>query len=386
MDDDKTQGGGSYGIHTTNSEDYQRMQQLIDLAKNGEHLSEDEQRARLRKIDPDLKLTHKALDQITAQRNADKGRPAGDVTDRVIDITGSPLPSVAKKALLDEFDPDRSISHATIKRLEREIPPLIESQAKRTALVDSMQKHYPWIDRPDLYRLQKNDCSRLHKLDEAMSTGMFWSGDEEDEKGKGMFMWKGSTPTGHALDSAKAFVVRHDWAAAIGLNFDPKDPFRLPAPICAFEFRINDTTVVMTMRERPDRVETTLVFEGVGGLWLAYKVGVTNAMENYLEAQIRAICIALEAQVATHDVVRAPSKLNEKRAKNGKPALRDFHIVDLSKRTRAASRPEAGPTGRRVRLHFRRGHWRHFDDHKTWIEWMLVGDPDLGFIDKNYRI
>jgi len=33
-------------------------------------------------------------------------------------------------------------------------------------------------------------------------------------------------------------------------------------------------------------------------------------------------------------------------------------------------------------------HW--FDSHlefvKTWIRWMLVGDPDLGFIDKHYRV
>jgi hypothetical protein len=30
--------------------------------------------------------------------------------------------------------------------------------------------------------------------------------------------------------------------------------------------------------------------------------------------------------------------------------------------------------------------WRHFVSHKTWIKWTLVGDPDLGFIDKEYRL
>jgi hypothetical protein len=42
--------------------------------------------------------------------------------------------------------------------------------------------------------------------------------------------------------------------------------------------------------------------------------------------------------------------------------------------------------GRKKRLHFRRGHWRHYETHKTWIKWMLVGDPDLGFIEKQYRL
>jgi hypothetical protein len=43
-------------------------------------------------------------------------------------------------------------------------------------------------------------------------------------------------------------------------------------------------------------------------------------------------------------------------------------------------------THRSPRLHFRRRHWRHFVNHKTWIKWTLVGDPDLGFIDKDYRL
>lgn len=37
-------------------------------------------------------------------------------------------------------------------------------------------------------------------------------------------------------------------------------------------------------------------------------------------------------------------------------------------------------------MHFRRGHWRHYQDHRTWIKWCLVGDPDLGFVDKHYKL
>ena len=29
---------------------------------------------------------------------------------------------------------------------------------------------------------------------------------------------------------------------------------------------------------------------------------------------------------------------------------------------------------------------QHGDRWRTWIKWMLVGDPDLGFVDKEYRL
>ena len=78
-------------------------------------------------------------------------------------------------------------------------------------------------------------------------------------------------------------------------------------------------------------------------------------------------------------------RVKQKRASKGKPPLTDFHIVELNRRPRASS-SVVGTTDAKLRLHFRRGHWRHFDTHKTWINWTLVGNPDLGWIDKEYRI
>jgi hypothetical protein len=49
---------------------------------------------------------------------------------------------------------------------------------------------------------------------------------------------------------------------------------------------------------------------------------------------------------------------------------------------RRSARP---PGANRKRLHLRRGHWRHFATYRTWIKWMMVGNPDLGFVDKEYR-
>lgn len=383
--EDKATAPGDDGFYPIFAEEHEheRMQQLVELAKIADSLSPEERTERLHRIDPGLTLTRKAIAQIRQQRDAEDPRRApGDVHNHVIDIASAPIVAEAKRALLDEVDPDRAISHAAVERLSREIPVLERDTAKRKLLIDSMRKYESWISHYERFSLQRNDCSRLHKLLEACAEGMFWEGTERK------FMWRGDGES--MLDTAKVFVVRHDWAAAIGPNFDPADPFKLPAPVCAFEFRINDCTIIFAMRERANGagIESTISQEGVGGLWFSYPLEHTNALEFYLEAQVRSICIALEAKVATHEVTRAPTKLNDKRARNGKPPLRDFHTVDLSKRHRAA-RPEtpASPSGRRSpRLHFRRGHWRHYETTKTWIEWMLVGDPDLGFIDKHYRI
>jgi hypothetical protein len=105
-------------------------------------------------------------------------------------------------------------------------------------------------------------------------------------------------------------------------------------------------------------------------------------------AQIRAICIALDAEVATHTVVRAPHKLNVKRERDGKCPLFDYRVVSLSRRSRALGMPRStlGQTPTRKRLHFRRGHWRHYAEFKTWVRWTLVGNPELGFIDHEYRL
>lgn len=106
----------------------------------------------------------------------------------------------------------------------------------------------------------------------------------------------------------------------------------------------------------------------------------------FLWDQVRAICIALDAEVATHSVIRAPHKLNEKRSRDGKPPVSDYHVVDLARRHRVANPSGAvGGVGKK-RLHFRRGHWRHYETTKTWVRWCLVGNPDLGFIQKSYSL
>lgn len=65
--------------------------------------------------------------------------------------------------------------------------------------------------------------------------------------------------------------------------------------------------------------------------------------------------------------------------------LYEYRVVRLNRKPRTQSLPATALHAPK-RLHFRRGHWRHYEGFKTWVRWCLVGNPDLGFIDKEYRI
>jgi hypothetical protein len=313
-----------------------------------------------------------------------------DAVDRMIKIVGAPAMSDKEKHdYLDKVDPERKLIKFAIERIEADLVTKKEDAWKVGALLRSFDRYKVWEKEDGKLILQRNDCSRLHKMIAACEKGMFYDGEDKQ------FKWS-HADSFRTIDDAKVFVVRHDWAAAFESSaadvFDPASPFRLPFPKNIFEFRLNGNTVMLHMAPTADGcgINSTMMLEGVEGVWFSLPVESMSAIFAYCERQVRAISIALEAQVAEHEVVRAPAKLNAKRAKDGKPALRDFHVVDLARRiknaSRAAPRPDPQPTGRHVRMHFRRGHWRHLQTHTTWIEWMLVGDPDLGFIDKHYRI
>jgi len=224
-------------------------------------------------------------------------------------------------------------------------------------------------------KLERNDCSRLHKLTAAARAGALT--DCNFKRG----------PADDALSSlSQTFVVKHDWAAAFEGAEGIAEEFKLPYDLCAFEFRISGKTVIAIAEEVDDLRQFTAFME-VRDLWCGFNVAEESESKatRFVHAQIRAICIALDLDVAVHSVVRAPARLNEKRAKAGKVPLRDFHIVDLARKHRIAN-PAHGDGGTKKRLHFRHGHWRHYETSKTWIKWCLVGNPDLGFITKHYSL
>lgn len=226
--------------------------------------------------------------------------------------------------------------------------------------------------------------------------------------------------------AASVFVVEHNWSAAFEKATDfAAGEFKLPDDICVFEFRFSGRTVVVTAFMDDDRASDALLlmpairtkhgwivngFVGVfpSGRIAAWKgddgpmtgesgTGSFTAIPaddplirliRLMADQIRAVSIALDAEVAQSTVVRAEHRSNrEPRAAVRLPSY-SYHVVSLARRSRAERAPidpTAEPTHRK-RLHFRRGHWRHYQESKTWIRWCLVGDPDLGFVDKHYKL
>jgi len=233
-------------------------------------------------------------------------------------------------------------------------------------------------------RIERNDCTRLHKLADALRAQ-----EVLDVDGSALSPRVNTDGVAHdTIIPPQTFVVRHDWQAAIGPALDDVgSDFRLPFPHCGFEFRINGRTFINCAMQTDDGELACCGFVEVDGRWICVgNEGRDAEPSRFAWGQIMAICVALDADVAAHEVVRAPVKLNEKRERKGLTRVADHRVVDLARRHRTTPlKTDDSPKSRR-RLHFRRGHWRHYEDHKTWIKWTLVGDPDLGFIDHHYTL
>lgn len=205
----------------------------------------------------------------------------------------------------------------------------------------------------------------------------------------------------------QSFVIEHDWAAAFegATDFDGGD-IKMPYSKTCFEFRINGIRVLMFVYEE---TSAAVMAVGVNGRWyvnanqlrmergalvavgiykdFVSKEGTIKKFMDLVSSQVRAVCIMLDSKIAERETVRVSAKLNEQRKRKGKALLSDYHVVSLSRKFRAKPAEDHVVTpGSKRRLHFRRGHWRHYDNHRTWINWMLVGDPDLGFVDKHYKL
>lgn len=197
------------------------------------------------------------------------------------------------------------------------------------------------------------------------------------------------------------FLVEHDWGAAFANAGEYAEgwEYHLPFEVCVFEFKVNGRQVILAaMNDGYQTVFEVMAKASVGWFVLGQAMDLddidpdknTNGWTRlicFLAPQVKAICVALEAEVAETNCVRAPHKLNHAREKLGRPPLSDYHLLSIANRRRSIARlADGGEPQSRKRLHFRRGHWRHFETFKTWVRWTLVGDPDLGFVDKDYRL
>lgn len=191
------------------------------------------------------------------------------------------------------------------------------------------------------------------------------------------------------------FLIEHNWAGALGEEFDFNDmEYRLPADFCALEFNISGHRVIHIEAQNYG----ALLAIQVGKQWVAmmlppgYQLPTQRAEGLAGIIQItgqnaRALAVVLDSGIATSNEVQAAAALNKARAKSGKIPISDYHVVYLRAQHERVDADDSG-IGSRKRLHFRRGHYRHFADgkRKTWIRWTLAGDPNLGFIEKRYRL
>lgn len=305
-----------------------------------------------------------------------------NITKEVIDMLNHPN----REEILENIFKSRPKSE--LKILQKETKKIIDYNRDKVKTLKSKINYHEnrkealdalikWFE-GDTENIQQNDYSRSHRLIDAIKIGKIFHDDD----------FYGDTKISE-LESAKVFVVGHDWSKAFGdaLN-DHKNTFILPFDNCLFEFIVNNRCVIVWASQTEGCNPTGDFLIELGEYWYLGGRCDSEAPDNYaaLWNHVVAICVALDAEVATHEVIRAPDALNKKRERNGKTLLKDYHIVNLSKRHRATSPLASAGTHKSPRLHFRRGHWRHFETHKTWIKWMLVGNPSLGFINKHYRL
>lgn len=82
------------------------------------------------------------------------------------------------------------------------------------------------------------------------------------------------------------------------------------------------------------------------------------------------LCMSLNTKGVTQRHEPAPTKLNVKRARQGKPALSAVTYVDLSRMSTATSGHGSGSS---KSMHLRRGHIRHlYDGSVTWVRDCIV--------------
>lgn len=230
-------------------------------------------------------------------------------------------------------------------------------------------------------RIQPNDCTRLHNALQAIATGIAYEGARQIP----------ADPDAAILLDCQPFILKHDWLALLGPGFDPWDvgnDFRIPFPMTAFEFLVDGRPVVLLCFQGDGNPITMTSVVKWGDAWLFPALPGDKADYHVIQMcwdQVRAACVAMDLGVAVFRERPAPAKLNAKRQRNGNSPIPPLRVVDIAQKHKRVTSDGSHVAGKK-RLHFRRGHWRHLDDRKTWIKWMLVGDPELGFVEHHYKL
>lgn len=212
------------------------------------------------------------------------------------------------------------------------------------------------------------------------------------------------------FEDASCFILEHDWLSVLGRSDEFRGgSFRLPYDVTIFEFVIaarpiialavnyseaveqeqseNEVLLQLAVRALPGWVFDGTIYSHVTGQWQPTRSRRTSYLDrvaSLLGDHIKAGCIALDAGVATQTPIRLDAVGRD--LQEVQPRGNATYTIALSKSARAPVIGGGDSAKGAKRLHFRRGHWRHLPKFKTWIRWCLVGDPDLGFIEKRYRL
>jgi hypothetical protein len=186
------------------------------------------------------------------------------------------------------------------------------------------------------------------------------------------------------------FLVEHKWDQV----FDNVEEMHLPFERMAMEFQISGKRVILTSHRTNSHTLIPSMIPWIsmkiGGIWTAWltvdhKQPGYEKFFDYIYRLALGTLAAMDTEAAESVLHPAPKFINQKRIKKGKPLLLSFHTLKIKKRAHIdhESKPYQGIR----RLHWRRGHWRQYEGHeRIWIKSHLVGNPDLGFIDKHYKI
>jgi len=221
----------------------------------------------------------------------------------------------------------------------------------------------------------------------------------------------------------QSILVRHDWAAVLGDSLDTQGEWTAPYDHQIFELLIEGTwrtapldgqrvalPVLALMATKPQSM--LLLLRTGKDKWVCDKYLLQLLPDGFREypdtrineigtdlsplrklvyRQVRACSIMIEARVAETKPMRDMTyKRNVPPKDNSAPLPKlGYNIVELADRHRVERLPPGPITSsmrRRPRLHFRCAHWRHFATHRTRIPWTLAGNPELGFVEKEYRL
>lgn len=215
------------------------------------------------------------------------------------------------------------------------------------------------------------------------------------------------------------FAVEHDWARALSADNDAI--FRLsdlPGTFKSafFAFRLTGGEVpldVVVLAEREGFQAWGSIFDGVYillGLWgeaLSFEpedelasflhhdpvlIGVVGSRLARLGAISVAAMIAVDAGLAIEGAGREDATPPSRSGGKKSTAIPAYSRIVINAAADAAGRDyRHGAPGRRSpRQHVRRGHWHHYVTRqgrvRRWVNWQLVGEPDFGFLDHEYRL